>query len=99
MKQGEIKSKYKALSVPGVSWVLIDMLEMYDTEICGRQSKPIEEYALIAKKMIKAMKGWYKEQLQTDEVTVKTRDIEALIADLASGKEKPWKNKLIDNGE
>ncbi len=58
-----------------------------------------EEYLYALQRVIRKQQAMYKAQIQTDEVTVKTRDLESLINDLASGKEKPWVNKLINNGE
>lgn len=95
MNQVQIKSKLKAISQQGFSWALVDILEMIDCEIHGQCAEPTEEYALMAKEILKVMKARYKEQLEGHVVASKQRDLEDLIAECKMEQ----LNKLIDNGE
>lgn len=95
----DIKNKLAALKYPGTPKVILDTIRLLHEEIMGLQPHEESEYAALALEICKDLKASYKKQLVTNEVTAKQGDLEKLINDLASGVEKPWRNKLIDNGE
>lgn len=95
MNTSDSKQKQKILSTPGIGKVLMDILLLHDD--IGNREYPIEYYD----RLIKELANSYKREIKTEEVTAQTRDLESLIMDIASGKEKPWRNmkdsKLKDN--
>lgn len=99
-RQADIKRAIKLIGMPGIGMLVTDVLILADQqladEIVGEGTEI--EYAIIAKELIEMLRGKYKNMLKTADVISKQTDLEILIADLASGKEQKWTNKLIENG-
>lgn len=77
--RNQVKVKLKLAGSPGISWLLVDLLEIIDCELHGECEQSAEEYGLLARELLKTVKARYKNELKGEEVAVHQMDLEALI--------------------
>lgn len=95
MKVAEIKKKLAAISTPGVKGLICDLLMDHDTDTgTFDQEAGIIGYATYVERALGRMETRYKKQLQREDVTIQTRDLEHLIKAVKDGTEPEFKNKV-----
>ena len=89
----DARKKLKLLQQHGFPQVVCDIVKLCDTMLLEAEEGTDEEYGRVAQNVIYKLRGLYKSQITTQQVTVQTKDIENLILAIKTGEEPEWKNK------